>query len=91
MAEDDFDVDDSPEWHEGNTRPLDASAKLVLARALLDLSQRDFASLLGIPVATLRNWEQRRTEPDAVAKTLIDLIYDDPKGMRDRIARRNAA
>ncbi|TWG97122.1 putative transcriptional regulator [Mesorhizobium sp. J18] len=91
MVEDDFDFDDSPEWHGGNTRPLDASAKLVLARALLDLSQRDFAGLLGIPVATLRNWEQRRTEPDAVAKTLIDLIYDDPQGMRDRMARRTAA
>ncbi|WP_309083247.1 hypothetical protein [Chelativorans sp.] len=47
--------------------------------------------LPGIPVATLRNWEQRRTEPDAVAKTLIDLIFQDPQGMRERLGRRNAA
>ena len=47
--------------------------------------------LLGIPVATLQNWEQRRTVPDAVATTLIDLIFDDPKDMRIRMMRRNAA
>ena len=88
---DDFDETDSPDWSETKTRPLDASAKLKLARGLLDTSQTDFAALLGIPVATLQNWEQRRTEPDAVARTLIDLIYDDPKEMRARLLRRNAA
>jgi putative transcriptional regulator len=55
------------------------------------MSQADFAALLGIPIATLQNWEQRRTEPDAVAKTLIDLIFDDPKELRARMMRRNAA
>ncbi|MDH4988423.1 hypothetical protein QEZ47_23495 [Aminobacter anthyllidis] len=88
---DDFDDADSPDWTEQKTRALDASAKLKLARGLLDASQGDFAALLGIPVATLQNWEQRRTEPDAVARTLIDLIYDDPKEMRARLLRRNAA
>lgn len=88
---DDFDIDDNPEWTEENTRPLDASAKLKLARARLGMSQADFAALLGIPAATLQNWEQRRTEPDAVAKTLIDLIFDDPEELRARMMRRNAA
>lgn len=82
---------DSPDWTEEKTRPLDASAKLKLTRGLLVMSQGDFAALLGIPVTTLQNWEQRRTEPDAVARTLIDLIYDDPKEMRARMMRRNAA
>lgn len=82
---------DNPDWTEARTRPLDASAKLKLTRGMLEMSQGDFAALLGIPVATLQNWEQRRTEPDAVARTLIDLIYDDPKEMRARMIRRNAA
>lgn len=82
---------DSHDWTKEKTRPLDASAKLKLVRGLLEMSQGDFAALLGIPVATLQNWEQRRTEPDAVARTLIDLVYDDPKEMRDRMLRRNAA
>lgn len=88
---DDFDIDDNPEWDESNSRPLDAAAKLIFVRALLGLGQTDFAALLAVPVATLRNWEQRRTEPDAVAKTLIDLIFQDPRGMRERLERRNAA
>ncbi|CAI2933564.1 helix-turn-helix domain-containing protein [Aminobacter niigataensis] len=82
---------DSHDWTEEKTRALDASAKLKLTRGLLEMSQGDFAALLGIPVTTLQNWEQRRTEPDAVARTLIDLIYDDPKEMRTRMMRRNAA
>ncbi|WP_163268798.1 helix-turn-helix domain-containing protein [Chelativorans alearense] len=87
----DEDWDDNPEWDESNTRPLDAPAKLNFVRALLGMNQADFAALLGIPLATLRNWEQRRTEPDATAKTLIDLIFADPQGMRERLERRNAA
>ncbi|AWC22926.1 helix-turn-helix domain-containing protein [Aminobacter sp. P9b] len=82
---------DSHDWTEEKTRALDASAKLKLTRGLLEMSQGEFAALLGIPVTTLQNWEQRRTEPDAVARTLIDLIYDDPKEMRTRMMRRNAA
>jgi putative transcriptional regulator len=89
--DDNFDVADNPDWTDKNTRPLDSSGKLKLSRASLELSQDDFAALLGIPVATLQNWEQRRTVPDAVATTLIDLIFDDPKGMRTRMMRRNAA
>ena len=89
--EDDFDSADNPEWTDKNTRPLDTAGKLKLSRAALELSQGDFAALLGIPVATLQNWEQRRTVPDAVATTLIDLIFDDPKDMRIRMMRRNAA
>ena len=89
--DDTFDIADNPEWTDQNTRPVDASGKLKLSRALLELSQSDFAALLGIPVATLQNWEQRRTVPDTVATTLIDLIFDDPKDMRVRMMRRNAA
>ncbi len=86
-----FDEDDNPEWNDGNTRPPDTAAKLTVIRARLMMGQSDFAILLGIPLATLQNWEQRRTEPDAVAITLIDLIFDDPRDMRRRMMRRNAA
>ncbi|MFN4271587.1 MAG: helix-turn-helix domain-containing protein [Aliihoeflea sp.] len=88
---DDFDIDDNPEWTDENSRPADDAAKLQSARAALLASQADFAALLGIPVATLQNWEQRRTEPDPVARTLIDLVFDDPEGMRARLLKRRAA
>ena len=85
------DWDDNPEWDETNTQPLDLAAKVQHARVMLTMTQGDFAALLDIPVSTLRNWEQRRTTPDPIARTLIDLIYADPQGMRERLERRKAA
>lgn len=91
---DDFaaqDALDNPDWTAVDTKPLDAAVKLHHTRILMAMSQADFASLLGVPVSTLQNWEQRRTEPDAMARTLIDLLFDDPEGMRDRLRRLKAA
>ncbi len=88
---DDFDIDDNPEWDETNSRPADTIAKLQTSRVILRMTQRDFAALLGVPLATLQNWEQRRTEPDPIAKTLIDLVFDDPEGMRALLERRNGS
>lgn len=79
--------EDNPEWDETNTRPLDDPEKLKLARLRLDLSQTEMAALLRVPVATLRNWEQRRTKPDGPARTLIALLDKDPHGMRERLQR----
>ncbi len=79
---------DNPEWDDTNSRPVEDVEKLKVIRAMLMASQSDFAALLGIPVATLRNWEQRRTEPDPIARTLIDLVFDDPEGMRKRLEKR---
>ncbi len=89
MAEE-FDIEDNPEWDETNSKPADFAAKLQFARIFVEMSQAEFATLLGIPVATLRNWEQRRTEPEPMAKALIDLIFDDPEGMRARLEKRRA-
>ncbi len=43
------------------------------------LSQDRFAKALGIPAATLRNWEQGRTQPDPVALAFFALVDDDPE------------
>ena len=52
------------------------------------LSQKDFATLLGISIATLRNWEQGRRVPDGPAKILLqvaarhpDVVWDVVKPM----------
>ena len=49
-----------------------------LARKTLGLSQEAFAAALGLPVATLRNWEQGRFNPDPAARALVRLVKDDP-------------
>ena len=79
--------DDNPEWTDANTRPLDNSERLRVARAQLRLTQADLAALLRVPVASIRNWEQRRTKPDGPAHTLIALLHADPHGMRARLER----
>ncbi len=91
MAENPTYPDPNPDWSAFDAAPLDSALKLQATRARLKLSQREFAALLRVPCATLQNWEQRRTEPDAFAQHMINIIYDDPDGMRQRLERQSAA
>ncbi|MBB4267838.1 helix-turn-helix domain-containing protein [Roseospira visakhapatnamensis] len=77
------DWDDNPEWDETNSAPLSPAGMLSVARAKLGLTQQAAADLLGISVATLRNWEQKRTAPEGPGRALIRLLYDHPEEIRD--------
>lgn len=50
-------------------------------RKKLGFSQSQFADIIGIPVATLRNWEQGRTNPEGPARVLITAIKNNPRGV----------
>lgn len=50
-------------------------------RRQLSLTQQEFADLYQIPVGTLRDWEQHRTEPDATAKAYLKVIAADPEAV----------
>jgi putative transcriptional regulator len=43
------------------------------------LNQEEFATLLGISVGTLRNWEQGRRKPQGPAKVLLKIAEKKPK------------
>jgi putative transcriptional regulator len=47
------------------------------------LSQSRFAALLGISVATLRNWEQGRRTPDGPARILLQVVAKHPNAVLD--------
>jgi putative transcriptional regulator len=51
----------------------------VRVREKLGLSQPQFAELIRVPVATVRNWEQGRVVPDAAAKSLLAILYREPE------------
>lgn len=51
-----------------------------------DMSQNDFAHLLGISVATLRNWEQGRRKPQGPAKVLLQIAFKRPKAILESLA-----
>ena len=47
-------------------------------RGVTGLSQARFAELLGIELATLRNWEQGRRQPTGPARALLRAIRNNP-------------
>jgi len=56
------------------------SARLARkARKAAKLTQEAFAEMYGIPVATLRDWEQGRRAPDAAAASYLKAITNNPE------------
>lgn len=49
-------------------------------RRALGLTQEEFAARYQIPLGTLRDWEQGRTEPDQPARAYLRVIASDPEG-----------
>ena len=47
------------------------------------LSQRQFASLLGISIKTLQNWEQGRRSPRGPARVLLQVAAKHPEAVWD--------
>ena len=50
-------------------------------RRALGLTQEEFAARYRIPVGTLRDWEQGRSEPDQPARAYLTVIARDPEGV----------
>jgi putative transcriptional regulator len=50
-------------------------------RRVLGLTQQEFAARYHIPLGTLRDWEQGRTEPDQPARAYLTVIARDPEGV----------
>jgi len=49
------------------------------------LSQSRFAALMGISVATLRNWEQGRRRPEGSARVLLEVVAKHPDAVLDAV------
>ena len=47
------------------------------------LSQSHFATLLGVSVRTLQDWEQGRRAPSGAARTLLMIAARNPKALLD--------
>ena len=79
VIEDGYDPDYEPvEW----VRVVPAQS----VRQQLGMTQDAFAAALGIPVATLRNWEQGRTKPDPAAQSLLRAVSRNPGAVLAAIA-----
>jgi len=57
---------------------IDARSIRLSTRGGIGCTQRSFAAILGVPVKTLRNWEQGRRQPTGPARVLLSLVARDP-------------
>ncbi len=55
-------------------------------RFKLGLSQEEFARRFGIPVGTLRDWEQHRAKPDQAAESYLKVIAKNPDAVANALA-----
>ena len=52
-------------------------------RQNVGLSQSRFATLLGVSVRTLQDWEQGRRLPSGAARTLLQIAHRNPEALLD--------
>ena len=68
-----------------DAQPLSEDAQPIvnvkLIRAKLGMTQEEFAKTFQLSLATIRDWEQRRSRPDQAAKTLLRVIERNPKAV----------
>ena len=80
-------------WRDPDARPFTpeelAKAKRIprakTLRRALGLTQEEFAARYRIPLGTLRDWEQGRSEPDQPARAYLTVIARDPEGVRQAL------
>lgn len=55
--------------------------RIKTMRRALQLTQEEFAARYHIPLGTLRDWEQGRSEPDQTAKAYLKVIAANPEAI----------
>lgn len=75
---------EAPPSREFSFTPEDVQA----IRRKLKKSQDEFALMIGVSVATLRNWEQGRRQPHGPARALLKVAAENPKAIEKALGRR---
>jgi putative transcriptional regulator len=84
---------DGQEFPLAPTMPVAAPAEPANSPAVRDLrrrarlTQQEFAARLGVPVETIRNWEQGKRMPRGPARALLAVIAHSPDTVFAALAR----
>jgi putative transcriptional regulator len=62
------------------------AADVRAIRDSLGKSQTEFAMMIGVSVATLRNWEQGRRVPDGPAQALLRVAAQNPEAVASALS-----
>jgi putative transcriptional regulator len=62
--------------------PPPRTVDVCAIRAATRFNQETFASMLGVSVGTLRNWEQQRRKPTGPARALLMVIAHNVEAFR---------
>ena len=65
----------------GNTPGKPSAPDVRVIREAAQISQSQFAKLIGVNFRTLQNWEQRRTRPSGPARALLKIVAVNPKAI----------
>ena len=61
-------------------------ADIRAIRKKLDVSQSEFALMIGVSVSTLQNWEQGRRQPDGPARALLKVAAENPEAVAEALS-----
>ena len=67
-------------------RAWKAKTEAAKVRQGLNLTQEDFAALLGVALATVRKWERGTGQPSGAAITLLAVAKRNPEVIREAVA-----
>ena len=81
------DPDNKPLTEE-DLRRMKRRPRAYIVRRALRMTQEEFATAYRIPIGTLRDWEQGRTEPDQANRAYLKVIGVDPEFVRRALAQR---
>jgi putative transcriptional regulator len=73
---------DNPPRTQEQLKRMKRVPRVKTIRRALGLTQEEFAARYHIPLGTLRDWEQGRTEPDQPTRAYLQVIATDPEGVR---------
>ena len=76
-----------------DARPIDPAdltpvPRVKVLRRAMALTQDEFAARFRIPIGTLRDWEQGRSEPDQPTRAYLRVIAADPEAVARALAPR---
>jgi putative transcriptional regulator len=76
---------DNPPRTPEREKKLKRVPQVKVMRKALGLTQEEFAAHFHIPLGTLRDWEQGKSEPDTCARAYLKVIARNPKAVTDAL------